>query len=193
MPSDDKKKIRARLRSYERKLRKEKEEYGFYRDGAGKRYHIGPHYMLLGDDDGALAAFRWFDKEFPDDVGEPGNDLCWSLALYRSDNEVGAAKKLRHTMLANLYLLPHLLGSPIAEIAMWHGSSDAWPCYIEYIPEPYLKLWTDAERQWASHLYHSDGFQSARARYIEIGKLLDTTSRGPARNRLVAEMRELEG
>ncbi len=65
--------------------------------------------------------------------------------------------------------------------------------FAQYIPEPYLELWTDAERQWASRLYHSEGFQSVRARYIEIGELLDTTSPGPARNRLVAEMRELKG
>ncbi len=54
-----------------RKLRKEKTEHGFYDDGAGKRYQIGPHYMLLDDNDGALGAFQWFEKEFPDDVGVP--------------------------------------------------------------------------------------------------------------------------
>ena len=34
--TQDPRKIRTRLRSYERKLKKEKEKYGFYRDGAGK-------------------------------------------------------------------------------------------------------------------------------------------------------------
>jgi hypothetical protein len=43
VPQSDKQKIRSRLRSYERKLQKEKKEHGFYRD------------------DGALAAFEWFD------------------------------------------------------------------------------------------------------------------------------------
>ena len=68
-------KIRARLRSYERKLQKEKKERGFYRDGAGKRYQTGPHYMLLEDDEDALAAFLWFEKEFSDDAGEPRHGL----------------------------------------------------------------------------------------------------------------------
>ena len=45
MQSGDKQKIRSRLRSYERKLQKEKREQGFYRDGAGKRYQIGPYYL----------------------------------------------------------------------------------------------------------------------------------------------------
>jgi hypothetical protein len=193
MPSTEKQKIRSRLRSYERKLQKEKKEHGFYRDGAGKRYQIGPHYMLLGDNDGALASFQWFEKEFPDDVGEPGHYLCWSLALYRSGNEVGAAKKLRQTMLTNLYLVPHLLGSPIAELDIWHCSSDAEPGYIECIPEAYFQLWTDAERKWAAGLYESPGFTSVRARYIAISRELNTTRPGPVRNRLVEEMSKLEG
>ncbi len=192
MPIGDKQKIRSRLRSYERKLHKERKEHGFYRDGAGKRYQIGPHYMLLGDNEGALDAFQWFEREFSDDVGEPGHLLCWSLALHRAGNEIGAARKLRQTMFCNLYLVPHLLGSPIAELAIWHGSSDAEPSYVEYVPEAYLLLWTDGEREWASGLYRSPGFQSVRERYIEISKALDTTPPGPERSRLVKEMHELE-
>ncbi len=192
MQSGDKQKIRSRLRSHERKLQKEKREHGFYRDGAGKRYQIGPHYMLLGDDEGALDTFRWFEKEFSDDAGEPGHLLCWTLALHRAGNEIGAAKKLRQTMLSNLYLVPHLLGSPIDELDIWHGSSDAEPSYVEHVPEAYLQLWTDAERVWASGLYRSPGFQSVRARYIEISRLLDSTRPGPGRSRLVEEMEELE-
>ncbi len=192
MPQTEEQKIRSRLRSYERKLRKEKEKYGFYDDSAGKRYQVGPHYMLLGDNDGALAAFEWFDKEFSDDVGEPGHFLCWSLALHRAGNEIGAAKKLRQTMFSNLYLVPRLLGSSIAELDIWHGSSDAEPSYVEHIHEPYLRLWSDAEREWVGSLYDCPGFRSARERFIEISRALDSTRAGPERSRLVEEMHKLE-
>ncbi len=192
MPQTEEQKIRSRLRSYERKLQQEKKKFGYYHDGGGKRYQVGPHYLLLGDDDGALAAFVWFEREFDDDIGKPDHSLCWSLALYRAGNEIGAAKKLRQAMLGNLYLLPHLLGNPIGELDIWHGSSDAEPGYVEYIPEAYFLLWTDAEREWASGLYHSPGFRSVRARYIEIGRLLDSTPPGPVRSRLVEEMSALE-
>jgi hypothetical protein len=102
VPQTEQQKIRSRLRSYERKLRREKKEFGTYHDGAGKRYQIGPHYMLLGDNEGALEAFAWLEEEFDDDVGKPDHSLCWSLALYRAGNEIGAAKKLRQAMLPNL-------------------------------------------------------------------------------------------
>ena len=63
MTQTEQQKIRSRLRSYERKLRKEKEKYGWYDDGGGRRYHIAPHYMLLGDNEGALRAFATRELE----------------------------------------------------------------------------------------------------------------------------------
>lgn len=72
---DDPKRIRERIRRYERGLQKEKQTFGSYNDGAGKRYFIGPLYLLLGDLEGALKAFQWFDKTFPDDTGEAGQKV----------------------------------------------------------------------------------------------------------------------
>ena len=69
---------------------------------------------------------------------------------------------------------------------------DAEPSFVEHIHEPYLRLWSDAEREWASRLYHSPGFRSVRERYIEISRALDTTPPGPERSRLVEEMSALE-
>jgi hypothetical protein len=119
MPQTEQQKIRSRLRRYERKLRKEKEMHGGYDDGGGRRYEVAPNYLLLNDNDGALAAFRWFEQDFPDDVGVPDLFLCWCLALYRAGNEIGAAKKLRQAMFSNLYLVPKLLGSP--NIGIWRA------------------------------------------------------------------------
>ena len=71
-----------------------------------------------------------------------------------------------------------MLGSPIGDLGIWHGSSDAEPSYAEHIHEPYLRLWSDAERGWAEGIYHSPGFQSVRERFIEIARALDTTRPG---------------
>lgn len=42
-------KIRARIRSYERSMRKEQEEFDSINDGYGKRYLLGALYLKLGD------------------------------------------------------------------------------------------------------------------------------------------------
>ena len=88
-------KIRERIRRYERKIQREKDVLGRVRDGAGKRLLLGPLYMLMGDLDGALRSFKWFEEEFPDDCGDPGQGLCWALALYHSGQKEAAARKLR--------------------------------------------------------------------------------------------------
>lgn len=47
--SQETKKIRARIRRYERELQKEYERFGSYDDSAGKRDLLGPLYLLTGD------------------------------------------------------------------------------------------------------------------------------------------------
>jgi len=127
----DPRKIRARIRRYERALRREQASYGFINDGGGKRSLLGPLYLLMGDTAGALQSFTWFVRTFPDDSGDPLQSLCWTLALYRAGDLEHAATKLRQTMLSNLYLLPRLLG--IAQqtaskfpLRNWGDKSTVW-------------------------------------------------------------------
>ena len=77
----DPKKIRERIRRYERNLRKRDN-----RDGSGSRYLLGPLYLLLDDTEGALAHYKWFARRFDDDGGEPFHRFSWVLALHRADN-----------------------------------------------------------------------------------------------------------
>jgi tetratricopeptide (TPR) repeat protein len=92
--------IRDRIRRYERALQSELDT-GYGRDGYGKRYLLGPLYMLLGDVDGALASFDWYVDAFPDDGGEPYQYLTWALALFRGGRRPEAVHTLCHTMLQN--------------------------------------------------------------------------------------------
>jgi len=55
----DPKKIRTRIRRYERALRQEQERFGHIGDGYGKRYLLGPLYLLMGDTQGALQSYAW--------------------------------------------------------------------------------------------------------------------------------------
>jgi hypothetical protein len=57
----------ARIRRYERALRKEYDDTGFYSNGYGKRFLLGPLYLLKDDLEGALKSFAWYEETFPDD------------------------------------------------------------------------------------------------------------------------------
>ena len=183
----DPKKIRARIRRYERKLQQERRELGGYHDGAGKRYFIGPLYLLMGDLAGAVRSFQWFDQEFPDDSGDPGQYLCWTLAMYRAERLREAVTKLRETMLQNRFLLPRLLGKSADGLHVSPDSDELAMMYLDYIPEEYLELWNERELLWASTLYDGE-LSTVRARYIEIERELEHEPRGERRTRLVNEL-----
>lgn len=183
----DPKKIKAQITRYERALQKEYEMYQFIDDSNGNRYLVGPLYLLMGDVVGAVKSFAWFERMFPDDIGEPGQLLCWALALYRAGDEAGAARKLRKAMLANLYLLPHLFKRPQPTLSIWHGSNWQAASYLREIAPEYWGLWDAEALAWAERVYESTEFLQVRTRYIEIEEQLKNEPVGPRRSELVAE------
>jgi len=185
------KRITERIKRYERELRKEYEKFGFISDDSGKRYLLGPLYMMLGNTAGAVRSFEWFEQTFPDDMGEPFHCLCWALALYRSGDRVGASRKLLQAMLSNLYLIPHLLGMKQDRLNIWHGSNWAEKDYLEFAPPEILGLWDQQALEWAKETYQSPGFRQVCARYIEIHEQLRHEPVGPRRSQLVREAFEL--
>jgi len=188
----DPKKIRERIRRYERALRKEQEEFGVISDGYGKRYLLGPLYLLLDDTEGALKSFAWFEKTFPDDSGEPMHWLCWTLALYRSGDLETSARRLRRAMFSNLYLIPRLLGLAQEELDIWHGSNFAELAYAEDIPPALFALWDAAALEWVREAYNVPDLRQDRERYIAIHHELRTEPRGARRTQLVDEAFELQ-
>ena len=181
------KKIRELITRYERELRKESEKFGFIDDSSGKRYLLGPLYLLLDDLAGAVKSFEWFERTFSDDIGEPLHSLCWTLALYRSGNVAGASRKLLQTMLSNLYLIPHLLGLEQNKLNIWHGSNLSEKEYLQYAPPEIWTLWDPPALQWAKETFEGQEFGRIRARYIEIHEQLRDERPGPRRSQLVAE------
>ncbi len=178
--------IRERIRRYERALKKELQT-GYGGDGYGKRYLLGPLYMLLGDVDGALASFDWYEKSYPDDSGDPYQYLTWALALYKGGKKQEASNRLYCTMLENVYLLPVVLGQNPRPLDIWHGSNLAEMDYAMSIPEELLELWDDDARQWAQGVSEHPDVVERIARWVEIHRKLNAEPPGPERTALVEE------
>ncbi len=101
----------SQISRYNRSFRMEEKQFGHIRDRTGIRYLLSPMYMLLGDNKSAVTSFLWFEEKFPDDIGEPGQYLCWALCLYRAGSSCEAEMKLIQTAFQNLYMIPHLIHS----------------------------------------------------------------------------------
>lgn len=186
-----KKGIQTRITKIVQSMEKENRTFGSYHDGAGNRYLLGPLYILIGDIDGALKSFRWFERNFPDDIGEPFQYLCWSLAYLKSDQLPKAEDKLIQTDLMNLYLIPHILEIDLPVLDIWHGSNDSEKEYIDYLPEEFAKLWDEPAIEWACRVYDEKRCRQFRERYIEIHKLLLNELIREERSELVKESFEL--
>ena len=144
----DPKKIRARIRSYERKLAKEKQLIGSCDDGYGKRFLLGPLYMLVGDVEGALKHYEWFEREFEERGIEPFHLITWCLALYKAGRLEDAREMVSITMDANRYLVPLLLGENPQEEDGWHGSNYEWLSYAKAFPRDLVALWDREALDW---------------------------------------------
>ncbi len=182
----DPKRIRERIRRYERALKRELQE-GYGGDGYGKRYLLGPLYMLNTDVEGALASFDWYENAYPDDGGEPYQYLTWSLALFRGDRKQESVTKLYQTMLENLYLVPFLLGRDPQRLNIWHASNQEWIEYAFEVPQELLDLWDDVALQWARGVSEHPVVVAKVARYIAIYHELKGEPRGSRRSALVTE------
>jgi hypothetical protein len=185
------KKIRERIKRYERDLANEKRKFGGIHDGAGNRYLLGPLYMLLGDIAGARKSFGWFQRAFPDDIGEPFHYLCWTLALYRASDHDSAAKKLAQTWFRNRYLVSRLLRLDEQQPAIRHSTNWEQPEYVEHGPSELLDLWDEKALLWARDVYEMAWFKQVRTAYLEIERRLESEPVGPERIRLVSERSRL--
>jgi len=94
-----------RIAKYKLELKKEKDWKGFISDGFGKRYLLFCFYFVLGDFDNTDEYFEWYKKEFPDDIGDPIQQLCWALSLHRMEKDKEARYRLAELMLSNLYII----------------------------------------------------------------------------------------
>jgi len=182
----DPRRIRERIRRYEPALKRGLNT-GYGSDRYGKRYLLGPLYMLLSDVDGALASFDWYVGAYPDDSGEPYQYLTWALALFRGGRRPEAVHKLYQTMLQNVYLVPFVLGHEPRRLDIWHGSNWEWLEYAVEVPQELLNLWDDVALQWAREISEHPPVAAKVARYVEIHRELKAEPRGPRRTALVRE------
>jgi len=190
---DTDKKLRGRISSYKSALKKEKKDYGYINDGSGKRYLLFCLYFVLDDLNQSREYFKWYKKEFSDDVGEPIQKLCWALSLHRMKDDDEAKQMLADLMLSNIYLIPNIIGLDVLKYDIWHSSNLADIDYVEYIPSEVRESIKESEILWMDQLYNSFEFRRIRKRYIEIYNELQHTKELEKRRKLLNESRTLLG
>ena len=182
----DPKKIKQRIRRYERSLRKD--PIHGPGDGYGKRYLLGPLYLMLGNVQDTLDHYKWYQDTYPDDSGYALNFLCWAIALFRHGDIEEAEKKLIKTILSNIFLVPFILEHKIPSLDSWEDRYYNELMEIEYFPHEILEFTTSEEMEWIKALHNSPKITAIREKYIEIDDQLENLPRGEKRTKLCHEL-----
>jgi hypothetical protein len=186
MTDKDPKKIRARIKRYERNFKNPD-----YRDGGGSRYLMGPLYLLMDDIEGAIAHYEWFDKKFSDDGGEPIHRLSWALAMLRAGKQENAVMRLHRAHTENIYMIPAVIGIPHGQpVGRW-GSNWEWKEYIDHAPQEFLSMWRVDEKKWLKSAWDSVEFREFVKIFNQLLVQLEQEPRGPKRSVLVDALYEL--
>lgn len=183
--------IKSQITRLEENLKIEKNTFGAIQDGRGIRYEIGPLYMLLGDYVGALKAFDFFEKNFPDDCVEPLHTLMWALTLFKNKEFEKAESKLIDTMLINVYIIPKVVGVVVDRRISKHSFYFEEEEFCQGMPKELLKHWDAEAIEWAKSAWHSENVVNIREKYIELQNQIAEARSGPRRTKLMRELGKL--
>lgn len=144
-------------------------------------------YFLLDDREAAREYFEWYETEFPDDMGDPIQHLCWALSLYRMGNSLAARRRFAIAMLSNSYMVPKVLGRKMPP-KIRAGSNFEWAEYVEECPPEVFGVITESDREWMAAEYDSLDFVRLRKKHRELREKLDKLEVGTERNRVVKQL-----
>ena len=184
--------LQAKILKIKRALAADKKRWGgYYDDSRGLRYLPPELYIKLQDYSGALRYFKWFDKNFPDDIGFPIFLFEWTITLFKTGNIKAAEKKALQTFISNTYLIDKFLDKPILYFDKEESLSWELPGIIEIFK--YSKTQTEFHdfAEWLSVFVTSEQFYKIANEFIEIKRKLKMEQAGPKRSLLVSRRSSL--
>ena len=127
-------------------------------------------YLQIADYQGALTYKKWFDKNFPDDIGAPALSLCWAVAYFELGRIEDCKAYTIDTALKNVYLHGLMTGSPIERIDKYEFSNDEGIHFAESIAENCKKTATKNYIDWLAEFVNSSEYKEPVKEFIEKNK-----------------------
>lgn len=163
--------IRLKIKKYRAVLVAEKKLYGGFHDGNGIRYYISDLYMQIGDYKGAITYKRWFDKNFPDDIGGPFLSLIWSIAFHGLDKLEETKVYAIDTAFQNIYLHRLMLDRGVNKIDMYDQGYDILE-FAKSLLSGCKKIALPKYLDWLSSFIETNEYAEPVNRFIALNKLL---------------------
>jgi len=182
---------KKKIADVKRTLAAEKRKFGAYDDSRGLRYVPTRYYIELADYAGGLAYTKWFEKNFPDDMGFPIFLFEWTIILFKNGKIKEAEKKALQTFTSNTYLLDKFLGKDLLALDIEEDSNWDGPELAEHLKYSKSQIELRDFADWLSVFVTSDKFYKIANEFISIKQRLKAERVGPARSRLVKKLYSL--
>lgn len=173
-------------------LAAERRKFGCYDDSRGTRYLPPALYIKIADYKGGLTYFRWFARNFPDDVGFPDFLFEWTYILFQNGKLKDSQSMAKRTYFSNTHWIPEFLGLPPDQRPKEEWSSTEQAGFLQY--QNYSRddaQWRDFA-DWLEGFYAEDTFIEIRERYIQLQKQLLDNQDSERRLELLQEVRDLK-
>ena len=192
MPTPKHSKIERDLENIKKSLAAEKRKWGAWDDSRGLRYLPPELYIKSEGWTAGLKYLKWFDKNFPDDIGMPEFLFEWAVILFKSGKHPEAERKVYQAFFSNTYLLDIFFGRSLNPIDKWEGSnleSPAWLQYFKYrSTDPALADFSN----WLQQLIRSEPFLKTRDEFIRLNTKIKYEKDQEIRGYLLAQIRQLK-
>jgi len=191
MTDKQKEKIKDKIKRVKATLTAEKKKFGGFDDSRGLRYLPTGLYIKLGDFDGGLKYLKWFNKNFPDDMGFPEFLFESTIILFKTGHMKEAENYALKTYFSNTFLFDRYF----TRQSMWLDKKKQ-PGFQQ---AEYLENFNYSHDQdeflefsdWLNKFIQTDRFVKTKCEFDEIERQLETEPVGPRRTMLVERLYKL--
>lgn len=179
------------IKKHRAALTAERRLYGGFDDSPGRRYYISNLYLQISDYKGAITYKRWFDKNFPGDIGGPLLSLNWAIAYFGLGQIIQAKVYTIDTAFQNLYLHGLLLDREINRIDMYEHGYDMLE-FARSMIKDCKKVSSKPYLDWLITFMDTDEYKESINKFIALNTLLKDESDQDKRIELLDHIRDLE-
>lgn len=191
MTEKQKERVRIKIADIRETLASERRRYGGYDDSRGLRYLPPSLFIKIADYSGGLTYLRWFNKNFPDDVGFPDFLFEWTLILFKCRKAKDAEQKAFRTFCSNTYLFDKFFGNPIVPIDKQERSNVDIPEFTDFFKYTSSQPEISDFSAWLEQLTSTEKFKTIRQKYIDIQIRLKTEEDRETRSYLLLHANQL--
>jgi hypothetical protein len=183
--------IRLSIKRHRAALTAQKRKFGGFDDSGGRRYYVSDLYMRIADYKGVITYKKWFDKNFPDDIGGPLLSLNWSIAYFGLGQLNDTKIYMIDTAFQNIYLHGLLLDRELIKIDMYEHGYDMLE-FAKSVIKDCKKVSTQPYLDWLEAFIDTDEYKEPVNKFIELNKLLKDENNRDKRMELLDHIRNLE-